>query len=125
MEFEISILINRPVESVFEYVTDDRNGYKWNSVVKDVKKFSEGPIGVNTEYWMQRELLNGQAENTYEITEYKPDKQLTIITKTGPTLFTYHYYFESAGSCTKLALKAEDFEIGRKNRQSMLFTLNT
>jgi len=40
MEFKVSILIDRSVETVFEYVADGKNGNNWNSAIKDVKILS-------------------------------------------------------------------------------------
>jgi len=74
--FEVSIVIEKPVEEVFGFVTEGENSPKWNSAVKSVRKISEGPISVGTKYAIVRQLPSGSAENIYEVLVRK--KQKTI-----------------------------------------------
>ena len=41
-----SIVVDRPVETVFAYVTDVTNDPAWHTDVLEAQKTSEGPIGV-------------------------------------------------------------------------------
>ena len=107
IRFEASIMIERPVVNVFEFVADGENGSKWNSAVLDVKKISEGPVGVGTQYWMARQLGNRRVENSYEVIEFEPNKKLSIKTRSGPTPFEYRYVFEGVEKRTSLSLVAE------------------
>lgn len=107
IKFEVTITIRRPLEDVFRFVAQGENGSKWNSAVKEVKQVSEGTVGVGTQYWMLRELPNGKVENTYEITEFEPNKKLSIKIVSGPTPFFYRYTFEPSGESTRLSLHAE------------------
>ncbi len=45
---EHSVVINRPIEQVFEYVTNIENAPKWKSRLLEVTRTSEGPVGVGT-----------------------------------------------------------------------------
>lgn len=107
IQFDVSIRINRPLEQVFAYVTDESNMARWNSAVQSVRQTSPGPTGVGATYRMVRQLPQGQAENTYEITAYQPNQTLTIETTSGPTPFRYHYQFEPVAKGTQLSLAAE------------------
>lgn len=62
MEFETSVRIERPVDEVFDYVSDPRNFPRWNSAVQAVSVTSgEGDSG--STYLMERELPGGGAQN--------------------------------------------------------------
>ena len=43
-----SIHIDRPVETVFAYITDVTNDPAWHTDVLEAQKTSDGPIGVGT-----------------------------------------------------------------------------
>lgn len=105
--FEANTQIDRPVEDVFAFVADGRNGALWNSAVKEVRRTSEGPVGVGATYWMARDLPQGRVENTYQIGEFEPNRALTIRTTSGPTPFVYRYTFEPAKNGTRITLNAE------------------
>jgi hypothetical protein len=75
--------------------------------VVEVRKISEGSIGMGTKYWMARELPSGRAENTFEIIEYELEKKLTVKITSGPTPFVYHYRFEPVENGTILSMTAE------------------
>ncbi len=47
---ERSILINRPAEQVFRFVSDPVNDLKWHSPVVEVTRTSEGPNGLGSTF---------------------------------------------------------------------------
>jgi uncharacterized protein YndB with AHSA1/START domain len=106
MNFETAVSIDRPVEEVFDYVSDPLNFPRWNSAVQAVRATSgQGEQG--STYAMERELPSGHAENDLEIVEVERPSAFTIRTTSGPTPFVYRYRFESDGDGTRLALAAE------------------
>lgn len=105
--FEVSVVIEKPLEQVFGFVAAGENGPKWNSAVKSVRKISEGPVNVGTKYSIIRQLPSGSAENTYEVVEYEENKKLSIKIISGPTPFLYRYSFTPSNKGTELSLKAE------------------
>ena len=46
--FETTVLIARPIEDVFAFLSDLENVPKWNYGIVETRKISEGPIGVGT-----------------------------------------------------------------------------
>ena len=48
--FENTVLIARPIEDVFAFLSDLENVPKWNYSIVETRKVSEGPIGVGTTY---------------------------------------------------------------------------
>jgi uncharacterized protein YndB with AHSA1/START domain len=106
MNFKTAVTIERPVETVFDYVSDPRNFPSWNSAVQAVTPRSgEGEPG--STYLMERELPNGRAENGLEIVDRERAATFTIRTTSGPTPFVYRYRFNSDDSVTRVELTAD------------------
>src|SRR3989441_10904684 len=87
MRLNVDILIHRPIQDVFSFLVRWENASLWNSAVRRVTKTSDGPVGVGTEYWMSRELPQGEVENTFKVIEYEPNRRYSIQTTSGPTPF--------------------------------------
>lgn len=107
VRFNAEVVIKRPVEDVFSFVAHGENGSMWNSAVRQMRKTSEGPVGIGTEYWMSRQLPQGRVENTVQVVEYEPNKRYSIRVTSGPTPFLYRYEFEPQGGGTRMSLSAE------------------
>ncbi|HEY6655163.1 MAG TPA: SRPBCC family protein [Solirubrobacterales bacterium] len=106
MEFEASVRIERPVEEVFDYVSDPRNFPRWNSAVQAVAVTSgEGEPG--STYVMERDLPGGRAQNDLEVVDRERPTAFTIRTTSGPTPFLYRYSFESDDAATLMELAAD------------------
>jgi polyketide cyclase/dehydrase/lipid transport protein len=64
------ILINRPVEQVFDYVADQRNELAYNPRMLRSEKITDGPIGVGTRFRATAKSGRRVVEMLIEITEY-------------------------------------------------------
>ena len=107
IRLEEKIIIDSPIEEVFNFVANGENMALWNSAVFKIEKVSAGPLGMGTQFWMLRNLPSGRAENIFEVITYKPNTEFSIKTVSGPTPFVYHYHFTSIDSNTSLVLVAE------------------
>jgi uncharacterized protein YndB with AHSA1/START domain len=107
VEFETSVRIERPVEAVFDYVSEPVNFPRWNSAVQSVRETSAGADGVGATYLMERELPGGRAENALEVVEVNSPTLFVIRTTSGPTPFTYRYVLADEDGATLLELAAE------------------
>lgn len=72
---EASVVINRPINDVFVYVTDAESWLQWESGLLEVEQTSEGPMGVGTTFRGANKALGRRMEWTSEITEYKPNRK--------------------------------------------------
>lgn len=107
MNFETSVRIERPIEAVFDYVSDPTTFPQWNSAVQSVQETSAGADGVGATYRMERELPNGRAENDLEVVEVNRPTLFVIRTTSGPTPFLYRYVLTDDEGATLLELAAE------------------
>ncbi len=106
---ESSIVINRPLEEVFAFLSDLENNLKWRSSQIEAKKTSEGPIGVGTTYRMVNNVLGRRVEDETEVTEYEPNRKFTCIGKLGSRPLEARQIFEpvEGGTRVTFVLKAE------------------
>jgi uncharacterized protein YndB with AHSA1/START domain len=50
IHLEGELTINRPVETVFDFIADARNEPRYNSHILQAEKISDGPIGAGTRF---------------------------------------------------------------------------
>jgi Polyketide cyclase / dehydrase and lipid transport len=81
---EHSVLIDRPVEEVFAFVTDPNNDPLWHASTLDTEQTSEGSVGVGTTYRIVLKFLGRRIETTYEIIEYEPPRKHCVRITSGP-----------------------------------------
>ena len=107
MNFETSVRIERPIEEVFDYLSDPGSFPHWNSAVRAVQATSVGTNEVGSTYSMKRELPSGSADNELEITGLDRPRQFSIRTTSGPTPFHYRYDLRVDNGETIVTLDAE------------------
>jgi carbon monoxide dehydrogenase subunit G len=99
IEFTNQIVVERPVDEVFAFVSDFRNVPKWNYYVLQVTKTSSGPVGAGTTYHQVRKT----DEQDFRIVTYRPDRQVTIQTiPPSKPAFEMRFAFEPEGSGTRI-----------------------
>jgi uncharacterized membrane protein len=74
------ILVNRPVEQVFDYVADQRNELIYNPRMLQSEKITAGPIGVGTRFRATARSGRRAVEMLIEITEYERARRLSSRT---------------------------------------------
>lgn len=75
---ERSILINRPVEDVFQFVAGFENYPKWNHSILDCKRTVEGPTSTGTVFDSRMVYMGQKYTAPLEITEYEPNEKITF-----------------------------------------------
>jgi uncharacterized protein YndB with AHSA1/START domain len=81
--FENTVMIGRPIEEVFGFLSDFENVPKWNYAISETRKASQGPVGVGTIYQQVRSVPS-RSEERFEVTAYNPPRQLEIRGQLGP-----------------------------------------
>lgn len=74
-----SIVIQRPVEDVFAFVTDARNNPQWQSRsgLQRTQQLPDGPVGVGTRIIEVWKFMGIESESTSEVNEYEPNRKYT------------------------------------------------
>ncbi|MFC2104356.1 SRPBCC family protein [Bacteroidota bacterium] len=78
--YEQSIVIDRPVNEVWEYLDDLNNCRDYLFFLKSVTKNPDGPNSIATKFIFQFCFLFKQYTNYYEMVEYKPPYTFTFKT---------------------------------------------
>jgi hypothetical protein len=71
-KIERSIVIDRPIDEVFNFVHQPRNDASWQTTLIESSQVDDGPLRVGTQIRERRRFLGIQVEMTKEITEFEP-----------------------------------------------------
>ncbi len=104
---EHSVIIRRPIEEVFAYVSDLRHSVEWQSGVVEVRKTTEGPLGVGTQFIFVRKFLGRRMEGSSEFVAYEPNTKVTFRAISGPATGESSHLFEPTPEGTKVTSKVE------------------
>ena len=104
---EKNVVINRPVDEVFAYVSDIEKMDQWAAEMVEVKKTSDGPVGVGTTFTGVVKVLGRRMENEHEITEYEPNSKFGMRVISGPVTGEMGFSFDSVNHGTKVSMAVE------------------
>ena len=107
MKIEHSIVIDRPLAEVFEYLTNIENHVKWRAGLVEAEKTSDGPIGVGSTGREVATFLGKRMETTFELTEFKPNSVMAFKSTSGPMPLQGRQTFEEVSGGTKVNFKIE------------------
>ena len=101
-----SIVIHRPVDEVWAFVTDGANATKWRSGVLDVARISGHGVG---EVWKQGVKGPGgrRIDADYEVTEWEPGRRMVFRAIAGPVRPTGEYRLAAEDGGTRLSFSLE------------------
>ena len=103
---EGSITIERPVDQVFDFISNGMNNPKWRPSVMDIQPVPGKPSTF-------KQGLKGpggrRIDGDYEITESKPNELIRFQVIAGPARPIGTYKFERVGNSTRLTFTL-DFE---------------
>ena len=83
-EFDVVTVIERPPEEVFAVVRDVTKTPRWNPGLLEVRRTSEGPLGVGATMIYVGTFLGRRYESPVACTGFAENKQLATATTGGP-----------------------------------------
>ena len=104
---EKSGIIERPVEEVFAYIGDQTNAPAWQSGLVEVRRTTEGPIGVGTKHTLARMFMGKRMEADNEYVAYEPNRRIAFKVTSGPMRAEASYLFEAVPEGTKVTSTIE------------------
>jgi hypothetical protein len=106
--FELSIVINRPIEDAFAFLANLENDVKWHSAFVEVRNMSGGSLGVGARFLVFEGLFGRRIGGAvYEVTEYEPDRSASWKTVSGPLQLKFRRTFERVDGGTRFAVRYE------------------
>jgi uncharacterized membrane protein len=99
---EASIKIGKPVEKVFEFITNLDNQKKLSEYITGIEV--AGPLKVGTKYKIKTTSMGHTNETTNEVVAFEVNKKFSVKTLAAPPAsdVTNTYILEKDGSGTKL-----------------------
>ena len=96
------IVIDRPVDVVFDYVADQSNEPQYNPQMVRADKITAGPVGAGTRFRSAVASRGRTAEMLIEITGYDRPHRLASTTTMRQAAISYTLTFEPAGTGTRM-----------------------
>jgi uncharacterized protein YndB with AHSA1/START domain len=103
-DFSLTTNISKPPKTVFAFLADATNMTRWYEAVEQVALGPDSRVGKGSRFQLIRSLPGGRAANVVEVTEYDPDRRLTLESRSGPTPFRYAYTLDAIEEGTALTL---------------------
>lgn len=100
---QATLVINRPVEQVFSFVTRFENRPTWCQGTLESGQTSSSDIGIGATFHEVFELFLGRkGEADYQVIEYVPNKRLVFVSTSGPMQTKETLTFETSGDGTRI-----------------------
>jgi len=71
---ETQIEIHRPAEEVFAFVADQTNAPTWQHGLEEVRRVTEGPLGIGTQHVFVRRFAGRRLESRNRFTAFTPGR---------------------------------------------------
>jgi uncharacterized membrane protein len=105
--FKTSIVIHRPVETVFALVSNYQNSPLWVTGALEHRKMSPGPIGVGTVIRTVGHFMGQRVETTRTVIAYEPNARYAFRSEYRQVPFTITLVFEPLRNGTQLTATVE------------------
>ena len=105
--FELSIMINRPIEEAFGFLSNLENDIKWRSEWVETTNTSGGALGVGATFSLVGEFLGRRETNIYEMIEYEPNRSAAWKAVSGPLPLIFQRTFERVEGGTQVTIRYE------------------
>ena len=99
MKVQRTLVIHRPVDEVFAYLSDVEHGPTYISGQREAHQTSSGELGVGSTFATQSRIV--RRRSTHEVTEYEPNHRLAWKATSGAPATTT-WTFEPSGPSTRV-----------------------
>jgi uncharacterized membrane protein len=89
--------VDRPAAEVFTFVSDHLNAPLWQNGLHEVRRTTDGPIGVGTEHVFVRRFAGRQIESRNRFIEFEPDRYVAFEIPDGKITGRASYLVEPNG----------------------------
>ena len=104
---ETSVVIQRPVEEVFEYVIQPENLSEWAPGYLQATSTSEGSIRVGSTSTRVTDFGGRRSESEHVVTEFEPNARISVRTKSGPLEINELFEVEAVEDGTRVTIAEE------------------
>ena len=101
IRIQASVTVNRPLEEVFRFMTDNRNALQWQSGLLEARVTND-VVGIGKTWVDIVQVLGRRIEIASELTEFEPLRTVGFKSTSGPIPLEGRYAFEPDGAGTKV-----------------------
>jgi hypothetical protein len=102
VHIEGEIIIDRPIQEVFDFVADERNEPRYNPRMLHAEQLSPGPIGLGTRFRAEMTSMGRPAAMTIENTGYERPRLLASTTRLSTMDITGVLLFDPVDGKTRM-----------------------
>lgn len=110
MHVEESVVINHPVQKVFDYASNPVNYPEWVGPyveVRDIQQSTPGELREGDEFTAVLSFLGRRFDSPIEVTAYEPNRRLSERSTGGPVPMEVTMLFEDSSGATRVRQSAE------------------
>jgi hypothetical protein len=96
-----SILIERPRQSVFAFVCEPQNDWRWLGDVRDTRQLTPGPVGVGSRFRQTAYFMGAAVEGEWKVVEFIFGRRIRIASVAGSFEFVREYSFAGEARATR------------------------
>jgi uncharacterized membrane protein len=102
VNFDLEVMIARPVADVFAYVTDVRNVPEWQESAVSAEWLEEG-----RRFRERRQFMGRDADLELEVTGLEPERRFDVRAVKAPVKFEIRHTFEAVDAGTRVRVHGE------------------
>jgi uncharacterized membrane protein len=106
MKFENSVIINQPINKVFDFVTNLNNNTQWQTDILELEMTSEGRFERGSTYRCVNRFMGQRIETEGVITDYVLHQTCSFRITSGSVTGESNLLFEAVDGATKLTTTA-------------------
>jgi hypothetical protein len=103
----VSTIIYRPVQQVFDFVSKPENDFQWQYGTLETAKLSKGAKNSRTVFRSIGHLMGRRNLSTFEVTEYERNKKYSFKSLSGPLHSQTSFTFETVNGGTKINISTQ------------------
>ena len=107
INLDLGVLIDKPVQEVFTFITNPATMSKWNAAVVSLEQITPGAVGVGTKFKSVGEMLGRRIEGEMQVVAFEPNTKYGFQMQAGPMQVNVTLTFKTVGTGTKLSLNAQ------------------
>ncbi len=104
---DLSTLVDRPVQEIFNFLSDPLNLPQWQMIVSAIEQITPGEPAVGARYRVSASALGRKLDGQMEITAFEPPSKVSFVNHLGPVRVEIAVTLKPVGSGAKVALHAE------------------
>ncbi len=105
VEFEHRVFINRPLEEVFDFVSNPENDSQWIGPVESAWFASDGPVGAGSIVSSKAKFMGRSMESDSEVTVWDPPTKFGMKSAGGPVPYEQTITFTPKENGTQMDVR--------------------